>query len=215
MYNFVFGLVVDPMLMGIECCWNLVLLYNFHQLLHFDPLIYFFNFCILVMCLHRHFAYVFVYFISCVRFFFFFFFCLVGSLGLNLDYSGLNIDLHTSYFSLFWSLFIKSYLGIMSFKNSHSFKSLKKQHQKFIKTQHHVSNLQTYIGHNVIPKGSCLNITPNIGPVSEGFQRRWKSILRRCSTQLMSLCLSWDLHKLGQIKSGIASPMSSRRPLES
>ncbi|XP_056003652.1 transient receptor potential cation channel subfamily M member 2-like [Ostrea edulis] len=47
------------------------------------------------------------------------------------------------------------------------------------------------------------------GAVCRGFQRRWSSIPMRCSMQLMSLCLSWDQHKLGETESDIISLESS------
>lgn len=49
----------------------------------------------------------------------------------------------------------------------------------------------------------------NIGSVSGGFHRRWSYIPKRCSLQLMSLCLSWDQRKLGQTESDIISLDSS------
>ncbi|XP_062596387.1 uncharacterized protein LOC134257802 [Saccostrea cucullata] len=97
----------------------------------------------------------------------------------------------------------------MSIKDNSTFKLLKKEHQKSIKTEHRVSNVQTYLECDIIPKGFQINVTPNIGPISKRFQERWDVITRRCSKQLMSLCLSWDIHKLGQLKSEIKSLESS------
>ncbi|XP_061187286.1 uncharacterized protein LOC133195460 [Saccostrea echinata] len=97
----------------------------------------------------------------------------------------------------------------MSIKSNPTIKLMKKQHQKSTKTEHRVSNLQTYLECDIIPKGFQINVTPNIGPISKRFQERWEDITKRCSKQLMSLCLSWDIHKLGQFESDITSLESS------
>ena len=99
----------------------------------------------------------------------------------------------------------------MPIKQNPTFKQLKKQHQKSIKTKHRVSNLQTYLDCDIIPKGFLVNVTPNIGPISKRFQERWECISQRCSKQLMSLCLSWDNHKIRQYENDISSQESSLR----
>lgn len=97
----------------------------------------------------------------------------------------------------------------MALKQNNTFKLLKKQNKKCIKTKHRISNLETYINCDIIPKGFQINVTPNIGLVSKNFQKRWDFILRRCSKELMSLCLSWDNHRLRQLEKDVVSLESS------
>lgn len=98
----------------------------------------------------------------------------------------------------FTSIF--KYLVNMALKQNTTFKLLKKQNKKCIKTKHRISNLETYINCDIIPKGFQINVTPNLGSVSKSFQNRWDFILKRCSKELMSLCLSWDNHRLRQLE---------------
>lgn len=93
----------------------------------------------------------------------------------------------------------------MSIQNSQTFKLLKKQHKKSVKCQHRISNIQAYLQCDTIPKGFKINAKPNIGSVSKKFMTRWENILKRCSKELMSLCLSWDHHKLGQYENNITA----------
>lgn len=63
----------------------------------------------------------------------------------------------------------------MDLKQNNTFKLLKKQNKKCIKTKHRISNLETYINCDIIPKGFQINVTPNIGLVSKISKNAWTS----------------------------------------
>jgi hypothetical protein len=86
----------------------------------------------------------------------------------------------------------------------HHFSTFEKK-KECIKNQTQNTNLDTCVNCDVIPKGFQIETILNIGLVSTSFQKRWYFIPRRCSLELMYLCLSWDTHRLQQIEKDIVS----------
>ncbi|CAG2216976.1 unnamed protein product [Mytilus edulis] len=68
---------------------------------------------------------------------------------------------------------------------------------KIIKTEHHISNLETYIDQGIIPKGLVLKASPlTTGEKSNRFFHRWNNILYHSSFSLMDLLRQEAIHQV-------------------
>ena len=95
------------------------------------------------------------------------------------------------------------------------FKKLRTHIIKVIKSEHHVSNLETYISQGVVPKGLVLKASPlTPGEKSKRFKSRWNFILYSSSLNLMDLLYDEAKHKLKDLQSKFENIFSrSKREL--
>ncbi|CAG2185760.1 unnamed protein product [Mytilus edulis] len=71
---------------------------------------------------------------------------------------------------------------------------------KIIKTEHHISNLETYIDQGIIPKGLVLKASPlTSGEKSNRFFHRWNNILYNSSFSLMDLLRQEAIHQVNYL----------------
>ncbi|CAG2192072.1 unnamed protein product [Mytilus edulis] len=71
---------------------------------------------------------------------------------------------------------------------------------KFIKTEHQISNLETYIDQGIIPKGLVLKASPlTTGEKSNRFLHRWNNILHNSSFSLMDLLRQEAIHQVNNL----------------
>lgn len=76
------------------------------------------------------------------------------------------------------------------------FKELRSIKQKQIRTEHHVSNLCSYMYNNKVPQGLQIKLTPQTpGVKSQRFHQRWNDILFDCSMRLMELLYHHGQHQ--------------------
>ncbi|CAG2212347.1 unnamed protein product [Mytilus edulis] len=80
------------------------------------------------------------------------------------------------------------------------FKKLRSSTIKIIKTEHHISNLETYIDQGIIPKGLVLKASPlTTGEKSNRFFHRWNNILYHSSFSLMDLLRQEAIHQVNYL----------------
>ncbi|CAC5391440.1 unnamed protein product [Mytilus coruscus] len=80
------------------------------------------------------------------------------------------------------------------------FKKLRSFTIKIIKTEHHISNLETYIDQGIIPKGLVLKASPlTTGEKSNRFFHRWNNILFNSSFSLMDLLRQEAIHQVNYL----------------
>ena len=76
------------------------------------------------------------------------------------------------------------------------FKKLRALSLKIVKTEHHVSNLKTYLSQGIVPMGLILKASPlTTGAKSIRFMDRWNNILHSSSVKLMDLLHAEASHK--------------------